>query len=268
MERRAFEAELPNAVPKLRSTLRKMVGDAAQVDDLTQEALSKAWEHRATFGERASFSTWLCSIGVRAAVDFLRQQKRWRARAQIVHANECLKDPELLTEIGAGLHEPGAEFQVEEHIAFCFACVGRSLPPIDQACLVLKDVLEMTSHEGGKALGLSEAVFRHHLAAARGAMEQEFEGLCSLVNKQGVCYQCKGLREGAPADAQGPWPRELELGLPLQRRLAIVRQAAIDAGKTQKLHDLSWRRIRMLEDAGRGSEEVDPHCLPPPEDRG
>lgn len=263
MEKQAFEAQLPTAVPKLRNTLRKMVGHPAQVDDLTQEALTRAWEHRATFGERASFSTWLCSIGVRAAVDFLRNQKRWRPRAQIVHANECLTQPELMAEIGEGLHDPDGSFDVQEHIAFCFSCVGRSLPPLDQACLVLKDVLEMTSDEGAKALSISESVFRRHLTDARAAMQQEFEGLCSLVNKQGVCYQCKGLREGAPPQSQGPWPPELDVTLPLETRLSLVRNAAIDAGKTQKLHNLSWRRIQKLEDAGQGTEEVDPHCLPP-----
>ena len=262
MEKKAFEAGLPAALPKLRNTLRKMVGHPTQVDDLTQETLSRAWEHRATFAERASFSTWLCSIGVRAAVDFLRNQKRWRARAQVVHANECLKDPELLAEIGAGLHDPDSSFDVQEHIAFCFSCVGRSLPALDQACLVLKDVLEMTSDEGAKALGISESVFRRHLTDARQAMQREFEGLCSLVNKQGVCYQCKGLRSGAPSSARSEWPAVLDTGLPFDKRLPIVREGSIDTGRTQKLHDISWRRIHILEEAGEGSEVVDPHCLP------
>lgn len=262
MEKQAFEAQLPDALPKLRNTLRKMVGHPAQVDDLAQETLSRAWEHRATYAGRASFSTWLCSIGVRAAVDFLRQQRRWRPRAQVVHANECLKDPELMGEIGGALHDPEGGFDAKEHVAFCFSCVGRSLPAMEQACLVLKEVLELTSQQGAETLGLTESVFRHHLSRARATMQTQYEGLCSLVNKQGVCYQCSGLRDGAPPPSQGPWPDELKLGLTLETRLRIVRDAAIDAGKAQKLHDVSWRRIQALEEAGQGTEEVDPHCVP------
>jgi hypothetical protein len=34
-------------------------------------------------------------------------------------------------------------------------------------------------------------------------MEASYEGLCALVNKNGVCYQCKELRDLAPEAKRG-----------------------------------------------------------------
>ncbi len=253
----AFEALLMQFKPKLRAVIRRMVGHPDDTDDLVQESVIRAWESIATFRGDSTFGTWLCAIGIRQAIDHLRQQKTWRAQAQVAYSNECFKDEQLQSEVIAVFSDPAFAYEAKEHVAYCFTCVGRSLPPEQQAVLVMREVLGMTSREAASALGVTDSVMRHHLSEARREMEQRFEGLCSLVNKGGVCYQCKGLREATPVARQGG---SIPIVEDLDARLAVVRQANIDSGTSQCLHDLFWRRTKDLEDSGRGSPIAETAC--------
>ena len=246
----AFDALVLEARPKLRGVIRRMVSHPEDTDELVQESVIHAWRSMSSFRGEASFGTWLCAIGIRQALDHLRRQKAWRTEAQVVYANECFKSEELQSEVMAVFANPAFAYEAKEHIAFCFTCVGRSLSPEQQAVLVMREVLGMTGREAAHALGITEPVMRHHLAAARSAMQERFEGLCSLVNKGGVCYQCKGLRDATPAERHGASIPPVET---LEARLAVVRGADIDSGASQLLHDVFWRRTKELEDCGRGS---------------
>ena len=256
-DQHAFEALLLQYRAKLRSVIRRMVGHADDTDDLAQESMIHAWEAIGSFRGEASFGTWLCSIGIRQAVDHLRQQKRWRAAAQIAYGNECYKTEELQAELGAVLSDPAFIYEAEEHIAYCFTCVGRSLLPEEQAALVMREVLGMTSQEAANALGVTDSVQRHHLSSARKQMEQNFDGLCSLVNKQGVCYQCTGLRDATPASQQGGDIPEIRS---LDERIQVVRRANIVDGASQSMHDLFWKRIKQIEESGLGSTNPESDC--------
>lgn len=259
-DRRAFDQLAQGALPKLRGTIRRMVGHPQQTDDLVQDALAKAWSSIMAFDGRSTFSTWLYRIGTNVTIDFLRAEKRWREHAQVAYANECNASPDLAMEVGGVLMSPSFHYDVKEHVAFCFACVGRSLDPELQAALVLREVQELSNQEAAKSLGLSESVFRHRLSEARSTMEKSFEGLCSLVNKRGVCYQCSGLRDAIPdASRQGEAAPE---SLSFEHRLRIVRECDVDAGRSQELHDLFWRRIADQEREGRGDVQPSADCAP------
>jgi len=256
-DRDAFDRLAEDNLPKLRGLVRRMVGHPDETDDVVQESLVRAWQARDTFRGDSKFGTWLCAIGARAALDHLRQAKRWRPRAQIAYSNECYREPELGMEVGSTLASPDFTYDVREHIAFCFACVGRSLGPEEQAALLLTEVFDMKGRDAAKALGLSESVYRHALAAARERMTATYDDLCVLVNKKGVCYQCSGLREGTREAGRGDGPPHLE---PLAARIDVVRGADIDSGVSQRLHDLFWRRISEIETKADDSEAVEPYC--------
>jgi RNA polymerase sigma-70 factor (ECF subfamily) len=253
----AFEALMVVFRPRLRSVIRRLVGHPDDTDDLVQESALRAWESIGSFRAESGFGTWLCAIGIRQAIDHLRRQKAWRAEAQIVYSNECFKSEELQSEVIAVCSDPAFVYEAREHIAYCFTCVGRSLAPEEQAVLVMREVLGLSGREAAHALGITDSVMRHHLASARDAMSQRFDGLCSLVNKGGVCYQCKGLREATPAERQGG---AIPSVADMESRLAVVRSADIDTGASQMLHDIFWRRTKELEDSGRGSPVAETDC--------
>lgn len=159
--------------------------------------------------------------------------------------------------MAAAYATPEFTYEAKERIAYCFVCVGRSLPPEHQAALVLREVAGLSEVEAARALEVTGSVFRHHLAQARSEMARTYEGLCALVNQTGPCWQCKGLREFAPPDRRGaPIP---DVG-DLSRRLALVAEADVDGGRSQALHDLFWARTRELEARGAGSTIPQTEC--------
>lgn len=251
-DRRAFDRLAAEALPQVRRTVRRMIGHPEDSDDVVQEALAKAWQALPTFRGEAAFATWLTSIAARQAVDLLRRQKRWRPEAQIAYANLCYTSAPHQGELVSEMTSPDFSFEVREHVAYCFACVGRSLPPEEQAALVLADVVDMANRDAATALGVSESVFRHRLAAARTAMRERYEGLCALVSKTGICHQCKGLREVPPEERRGaPIPDVADFA----ERCAIAANADFGDGKMGRLHDIFWRRTKEIEEEGSVSVE-------------
>jgi RNA polymerase sigma-70 factor (ECF subfamily) len=256
-DRAAFEAQLADALPRMRGIVRRMIGHPDETDDIVQEAMLKAWESVASFRGEARFSTWLTTIAARLAVDHLRRAKRWRTEAQVAYANLCGADESMSGEVIEAFSQPDFSYEVREHIAYCFACVGRSLPADEQAALVLSDVVDMSARDAAKVLGTSESVYRHRLSAARQSMIEKYEGLCALVSKTGICHQCKGLRQIAPeARRGGPFPDVSDYA----ERAAVVREAAFAAGPMRNLHDVFWRRTAEIEDKGLGSTEPESQC--------
>jgi RNA polymerase sigma-70 factor (ECF subfamily) len=244
-------------MPRLRRIARRIVGHPEDSEDVLQEALMKAWDAIGTFQEKAAFTTWVSSIVTRCAVDHLRKQKRWRTEAQVAYANLCAGSDDLSGEVISAASSPDFAYEVQEHISYCFACVGRSLPPDEQAALVLRDVMELSAREASNVLGVSDSVLRHRLAAARTAMTDKFAGLCALVNKQGICHQCAGLKMLAPeAKRGGPFPDVADYA----DRMAVVRTA--EPGSMACLHDVFWRRTKEVEVAGAGKITLSEDCLP------
>jgi RNA polymerase sigma-70 factor (ECF subfamily) len=214
-----LEAELPALLPSLRALARRLLGNPDEAEDAVQEALLRASAHLARFRAESTLKTWLFSITTRVALDQLRQRRRWNTQAMV---DAC--DERGRASVESRYAEPAAAFDVNEHIAFCLTCVGRTLEPEAHAALVLREVLELPHADAAAALEVTESVYRHALAEGRAAMEAEFEGLCALVKKEGACYQCRALRDLAPAGRRGPpLPGP---GLSFEERLRRARGAA------------------------------------------
>jgi RNA polymerase sigma-70 factor (ECF subfamily) len=258
-DRDAFDRLIGQHVQSLRTVVRRMVGHPDDTDDLVQESLLRAWNARGTFRRDSRFGTWLCAIGTRAAIDHLRGRKRWRPAAQVAYAHACVEREELGLEVGSTLAAPDFAYDVREHIAFCFTCVGRSLVPEEQAALLLTEVLDLKGREAANALEMTESVFRHTLATARRNMTSTYDGLCALVNKQGVCYQCSGLRGATHVAGRGTEPPALPT---FEERLTVVRASNVDSGVSQRLHDVFWRRIEEIEERADGADIPTMECLP------
>jgi RNA polymerase sigma-70 factor (ECF subfamily) len=123
---------------------------------------------------------------------------------------------------------------------------------VQEAAIVLREIFEYSNQEAADALGVTEPVLRNHLSAARASMQETFEGLCALVNKQGICHQCAGFWKAAGEGRRGPpvEPLGREGDTPDERlrvRLRIVRNAPFEGGVSKKLHDLLFDRMRRLE---------------------
>lgn len=250
-DRTAFDRLASDALLKMQGFLWRMIGHPEDCEDVSQAALTKAWESIGSFAQKSAFSTWLISIAARAAIDHLRRQKRWRRESQIAYANLCATSEEWRGEVIGAMSEPEFTFDAKEHIAYCFVCIGRSLPPDEQATLVLRDVMDFSNREASNVLGTSESVLRHRLAAARQTMTGQYEGLCALVSKSGMCRQCAGL--GEAARAIGGRATDLPDIEDLANRMEIVREIDPRRRRNAPLQDVFFRRCSQVEARGIGA---------------
>ena len=233
----------------------RMVTLRQDAEDLLQDVFIRVLEDIRSYRGEARFKSWLFGIATHACLDHLRKRKRWRVEAQLIGEREATANPENIVQLRGLMAQPGFTYETREHIAFCFSCIARTLEPEEQAAVVLKEVLEFTNQEAAAILRLSEPVFRHRLSDARAKMTKAFDGLCALINKAGVCYQCQGLREIAPENHRGPDLVQIEVapGMALtpdtlfDARAAIARSADLADGTTRAMHDMFYTTLSARE---------------------
>lgn len=237
----------------LQSYIGRSVTHPADAEDLLQETLIKAHKGLTTFRGDASFKTWIFSIAARTCMDHLRSRKRWRVETQLDGQEAMYECPELLERTAAINALPDFSYSIREHIAFCFSCVARVLPPDQQAAVLLREVFDFRNREASKMLGMSESVFRHNLAAARRTMVDAFDQLCALIGKQGACHQCRQLRDLTPEAKRGDDLEQIgketdNREQKLEARLGIVRDADLLGGPSSKVHDLFFEFMTSVEE--------------------
>lgn len=235
----------------------RMVTLRQDAEDLLQDVLARVLENIREYRGEARFKSWVFGIATHVCLDHLRSRKRWRVEAQLLGEKETDADPVRLEGLRQLMRGPEFHYEIREHIAFCFSCISRTLPPEEQAAVMLREVLGFTSEEAAGILGVSEPVCRHRLSAARAKMIQDYDGLCALINKSGICYQCRGLQEVAGEGHRGADLVQIEVapGVAVNyenlfdARLAIVRDAYLEGGRTRAMHDLFFENLSEREES-------------------
>src|SRR5437763_215375 len=135
----AFESLIGPLRRPLYGYIYKMAANPQDAEDLLQDTLVRVLESLPSFRREARFKTWLFGIATHVCLDHLRARERFRLEAQLIGEQEAKTNPEMIGVVGKVLAEPGFVFEIREHIAFCFACVSRTLEPEDQAALMLRE---------------------------------------------------------------------------------------------------------------------------------
>ncbi len=179
---------------QLKSYILRVTASAADADDIVQDTYVRAIEKFDDFRGESSLKTWLFAIASNLAKDNLRARKRWVENVTDIARESALADRKFLAEtMQIRQHSPQGQFEIKEHIAFCFTCVAKSLPLEQQISLLLKEVYEFTVNEITQILDTTEAMVKYYLHTGRGKMVSIFEGRCALIHKRGICHQCSEL---------------------------------------------------------------------------
>ncbi|HEY4323898.1 MAG TPA: RNA polymerase sigma factor [Mucilaginibacter sp.] len=179
---------------KLKSYILRITASVADTEDIVQDTYIKAREKFNTFSGRSSIKTWLYAIATNLAKDNLRARKRWVENVTDIAKEAALSDAQFFEE-AMHIRETSAQgqFEIKEHIAFCFSCIAKSLPLEQQISVLLKEVYDFRVAEITKILDTTEAMVKYYLHTGRSKMINVFEGRCALINKQGICHQCSEL---------------------------------------------------------------------------
>ena len=148
----------------LRVALR-ILGDAAEAEEVAQEAFLRAWQAAAGFDPaRARFTTWLHRIVVNLAID--RTRRRAGAPSAGLDAAAELADPRPW---------PDADAEAAEARA-ALAAALEALPARQRAAIALAYEQELSGADAAAALEVSERALEGLLRRARQFLRSRLEG--------------------------------------------------------------------------------------------
>lgn len=138
--------------------------NAADAEDVAQEALVLAFRHIGQFRGEASVRTWMVSIAWRLCLS-RRRRRIWRLRRKMANDYE-------LNEVSAATLSPEALIVSAEFVATVRRQIQR-LPPKLRDALLLTAAGDMTQEEIAAALKIPAATFRGRVLDARRRLKQK-----------------------------------------------------------------------------------------------
>jgi RNA polymerase sigma-70 factor, ECF subfamily len=246
-----LSAQFPTFQRELKSFLLRMTTSVQDAEDIVQETYLKAHSKINTFRGESSLKTWVFSIAANLARDLLKSKKRWPENVTDICREAALNNrPFLLEAIQIRQTSTQGNFEIKEHIAFCFTCVSKSLPLEQHLMLLLKELYGFKVKEIAQILHLSEAMVKYHLHVSRSKMIEIFDHRCSLINKQGICYQCTELN-----GIFNPKQKAAEELV----KIEMAREA--ENKSKEELFDLRMKILQELDPFESGAAELQLHHL-------
>ena len=236
---------------ELKSFLLRMTSSMQDAEDILQDTYIKAYTKFNTFRGESSLKTWVFSIASNLARDLLKSKKRWPENVTDICKEAALGNRQFFQE---AMHirqtSPQGNFEIKEHIAFCFTCISKSLPLEGHLTLLLKEVYGFKVKEISQILQMSEAMVKYHLHVSRGKMIEIFDNRCSLINKRGICHQCTELN--------GIFNPKQKA----QEELVKIEMAQESENRSRdELFDLRMNILRELDPFESGAAELQLHHL-------
>ena len=142
-----------------------IVNNAADAEEVAQEAVLKAFKHLAGFRAEAKFSTWLIQITINEARLRLRKDRR--------HLYESLDEPradeegEYSPKDFADWREIPSEALKRGELRNALKQAIASLPPRYREVLILRDIQNLSTEETAEILGISQGNVKTRLLRAR-----------------------------------------------------------------------------------------------------
>lgn len=160
-DQQAFAVLVERHKTVVYSLARHMIHDAAEAEDIAQEAFVRAYTSLSSFRKESSFRNWICRIASRLCIDYLRSRRS--------------EKPLTLNEELVDVADPGpAEAIVSQ--AVLREALDR-LPAHLRAALVLRHLEELSYQEMAEILKLPLGTVKTHISRGRAALKKELERL-------------------------------------------------------------------------------------------
>jgi RNA polymerase sigma-70 factor, ECF subfamily len=147
--------------PRVYALARRMLGDGAEAEDVTQEAMLRLWRAAPDWEERAALGTWLYRVASNLCIDRLRRRR----------ALTGVELPEIADEA------PGAVRRLEaDDRAAALQAALAGLPERQRLAIVLRHFEDRSNPEIAEALDLSVEAVESLLARGRRALAAALSG--------------------------------------------------------------------------------------------
>ena len=173
-DKRAFELLVSKYQRKLGRLLSRFVRDAAEVEDVTQEAFIKAYRALPSFRGESAFYTWLYRIGINTAKNYLVALGR-RAPTTTGFDNEeaeGFEDAEQLRDSST----PESELEGKE-IAATVNRAMDALPADLRTAITLREIEGLSYEEIANVMNCPVGTVRSRIFRARDAIAAELRPL-------------------------------------------------------------------------------------------
>jgi RNA polymerase sigma-70 factor (ECF subfamily) len=173
-DKRAFELLVLKYQRKLGRLLSRFVRDAAEVEDVTQEAFIKAYRALPGFRGESAFYTWLYRIGINTAKNYLVALGR-RAPTTTGFDNEeaeGFEDAEQLRDANT----PESELEGKE-IAATVNRAMNALPEDLRTAITLREIEGLSYEEIANVMNCPVGTVRSRIFRARDAIAAELRPL-------------------------------------------------------------------------------------------
>jgi RNA polymerase sigma-70 factor (TIGR02960 family) len=155
----------------------RILGSAADAEDMLQETMMAAWRGLDGFEGRASLRTWLHAIATNKCLNHLRASRSLVPQRPDIPLPEPTRSGEplwlepypdaLLGDLPDAAPGPEARYETRESVSLAFVTALQHLPPRQRAALVLRDVLGFSAAETAAILGCTVDAANNLLKRAR-----------------------------------------------------------------------------------------------------
>jgi RNA polymerase sigma-70 factor (ECF subfamily) len=161
-DRKAFDELVCIHAQPVMNVIYRMCGNVQVAEDAAQETFVQAWLHLSSYRTQTSLRNWLYRIGVNAATDILRKEKRILPNdIENMHLPDARPGPEVL-------------LTQTERMAWIHRTI-LALPELSRAVLVLREYEELSYHEIAETLDIPMGTVMSRLNYARKVLREKLE---------------------------------------------------------------------------------------------
>ena len=164
----------------------RMCGNAADADEVAQEAFLSAWKGLPNFRGDSQFSTWLYQLTSHAAIDLMRREKRQIAAEDI--ADVSAADP------GPSPQQQAEQSETRQVVRDAVL----QLTPEYRQIVVLRYLEELSYEEIGAALKLPAGTVKSRLNRAKAQLKDILSKSGNLFGSPSVIHTESNGKEARP----------------------------------------------------------------------
>jgi RNA polymerase sigma-70 factor (ECF subfamily) len=156
-----FDSFVRSYEARLRRLVMRRIGDLCEAEEITQETLLRAYQHRASFASEDELMAWSTVVAQRLVIDRVRVRGRSIAVAEVPESARLGRDT---AEIVVARHEARAALESLE-----------AIPTRQAAILWAREVEGLHYEEIAERFGITEPAVRSLLHRGRKALRKEFK---------------------------------------------------------------------------------------------
>jgi len=126
---------------QLLTYLYRLTTNREDAEDLLHDTFIKAQDKIETFKGNSTLKTWVFSIATNLAKDNQRAKNRWDIDAQDKCKSAAVENPKVAERIVLSYNsQTNLQFEIREHINYCFTCIVKNLSLEKQIAIILKEI--------------------------------------------------------------------------------------------------------------------------------